>query len=372
MSPFITGLSRRRLLAAAAGATLLAACAPIARRPAFTLVPASISPERVTAVLVGLRPYRAPGFVVRADELGAKRVVHNYGHGGAGVTLSWGTSQEAVDLGFDASVRDYAVIGCGVIGLTVATLLQQRGAAVTLYAKSLPPMTTSNIAGGHWSPYSVFEPRAASPGFMEQFHRVVRTSFRAFERLVGPRHTVSWRHNYTVHDGQVNIAPRTENLRDVLPELEILAPGEHPFGNAHVQHHVSLMVEPNRYLDVLMDDFRAGGGRIEVREFTAVEELVALPQRVIFNCTGLGARALFGDPDLVPARGQLVMLQPQPEVDYNLFANRSYIFPRSDGIVLGGTFDTGVWDLEPDAATTARILERSSRAMARISLTKAI
>src|SRR5689334_9269267 len=157
--------SRRRLVGAAAGATLLAACAPVTRRPSFTLTPANISPERVTAVLVGLRPYRPDGFVIRAEAMGSKRIVHNYGHGGAGITLSWGTSQEAVDLGFDPSVREYAVIGCGVIGLTVATLLQQRGASVTIYAKSLPPMTTSNIAGGHWSPYSVFAPRAVTPEF---------------------------------------------------------------------------------------------------------------------------------------------------------------------------------------------------------------
>ena len=49
--------------------------------------------------VAGLRPYRAAGFVVRAEALGDKRLVHNYGHGGAGITLSWGTSKLATELG---------------------------------------------------------------------------------------------------------------------------------------------------------------------------------------------------------------------------------------------------------------------------------
>ena len=358
--------SRRKVVAALAGAGVLAACAPLARRSPFTLPAVDVSAERVTAVLVGLRPYRPSGFVLRAEALGAKRVVHNYGHGGAGITLSWGTCEEAVELGFDPAVRDYAVMGCGVIGLTTATLLQRRGAAVTIYAKSLPPMTTSNIAGGHWSPYSVFEPRLATPEFMEVFHRVVRSSFRRFESIAGPRYGIRWHRNYTVNDGP-GYSTRQEMLRDVLPGLTVLAPGEHPFGNTHVQHFMSMMIEPGIYLRVLQEDFFAGGGRIQVREFASPGEIAALREPVVFNCTGLGAKGLFGDPDLIPARGQLVMLQPQPEIDYNLFANRSYMFPRTDGIVLGGTFDTGVWDLEPDAATTARILERSAQAMAQLA-----
>jgi glycine/D-amino acid oxidase-like deaminating enzyme len=76
----------------------------------------------------------------------------------------------------------------------------------------------------------------------------------------------------------------------------------------------------------------------------------------VFNCTGLGARALFGDAELIPVRGQLVILLPQPEVNYNLLSGGLYMFPRQDGIVLGGTFERNDWSLEPRAETTARIL----------------
>src|SRR6476646_5740738 len=56
-----------------------------------------VAAEREIRTVVGLRPYRPSGFVVRAEPLGDSLVVHNYGHGGSGITLSWGTSKLAVD-----------------------------------------------------------------------------------------------------------------------------------------------------------------------------------------------------------------------------------------------------------------------------------
>jgi glycine/D-amino acid oxidase-like deaminating enzyme len=84
---------------------------------------------------------------------------------------------------------------------------------------------------------------------------------------------------------------------------------------------------------------------------------VALSEPVVLNCTGLGARALFGDLELEPVRGQLTFLLPQPEVDYIVIKQGGYyMFPRRDGILLGGTFDHGNWSLEPDEGVRARIL----------------
>ena len=71
---------------------------------------------------------------------------------------------------------------------------------------------------------------------------------------------------------------------------------------------------------------------------------------------------------MTPARGQIVVLLPQPEVTYNTFWQSFYMFPRRDGILLGGTFEIGNWALAPDAETTARILEGNARVMARLSI----
>ena len=86
-------LSRRSLLALPSA--FLASCSPRTRKPPIARV--KVSPERVIRTIVGLRPFRPSGFVVRGEKLNAKTVIHNYGHGGAGITLSWGTAQLACE-----------------------------------------------------------------------------------------------------------------------------------------------------------------------------------------------------------------------------------------------------------------------------------
>jgi glycine/D-amino acid oxidase-like deaminating enzyme len=89
--------------------------------------------------------------------------------------------------------------------------------------------------------------------------------------------------------------------------------------------------------------------------------LAALRESVIFNCTGLGARTLFRDEELTPIRGQLSFLLPQPEIDYmTVGPGDIYMFPRRDGILLGGTHDRGESSLEPDAAASQRILRENA------------
>ena len=164
--------ARRQLLGASA-ALALPACTATPRVQSATsgacLPPVRVSPERVIRTVAGLRPYRAQGFVVRAEALGIKKLVHNYGHGGAGITLSWGTSRLAVDLGLPGHHGPVAVSGAGVIGLSTARLLQEAGFAVTIYTNALPPDTTSNIAGGQWSPFGHYREDLVTPEWRAQF-----------------------------------------------------------------------------------------------------------------------------------------------------------------------------------------------------------
>ena len=62
-----------------------------------------IDPPTVVGERVGLRPFRRSGVCLRRDQLADGRtLIHNYGHGGSGFTLSWGCA-EAV-LGLSAAV----------------------------------------------------------------------------------------------------------------------------------------------------------------------------------------------------------------------------------------------------------------------------
>jgi glycine/D-amino acid oxidase-like deaminating enzyme len=111
------------------------------------------------------------------------------------------------------------------------------------------------------------------------------------------------------------------------------------------------------FLPAVLLDYRAGGGRVVVREFRDMEDVRQLPHAVIVNCTGLGSRALCGDSDMTPVKGQLTVLAPQPEVDYIVLApNNLYMMPRQDGIILGGTSERGEWSLEPNPREIERIM----------------
>ena len=368
-------LTRRDwLLRAAAGGAALALSGCATRRPAPARRVLSPSPfirphlraDQIIRTVVGLRPYRAAGFVVRAERMGDKLVVHNYGHGGGGITLSWGSSALAVREAAGAGDRRAAVVGAGIMGLTTARLLQDRGWSVTIYAASLPPHTTSNIAGGQWSPTSVFEESRATAAFQAQFKQAARLSHHAFGNLVGGGYGIRWIENYFLNARR---SPPQDNyylreLPDLFPSLAELSRDEHPFPSPFVYRYVTMLIEPGVFLRRTLSDVREAGGRIVVREFRDRGEVLALDEPVIFNCTGLGAAALFGDDQLVPVRGQLVFVPPDDRLDYLTIGGGEgvlYMFPRSDGILLGGTFERGASHLTADATTTERIVREHGR-----------
>jgi D-amino-acid oxidase len=338
------------------GPTRPALAAGILPRPARALAPVRVSRDRIVRTLVGLRPYRDRGFVVRGERLGEKVVVHNYGHGGGGLSLSWGSSTLAVDEAVATTEADhFAVVGAGIMGLTTALLLQERGRHAVIYARDLPPLTTSNVAAGQWSPFSVFNRDDASPAFLSNFDRAARIAHRRFDRMNGPRYGVRWLDNLVLTGSP---EPRDRGgLDDLFGGEEILGPGEHPFDAPWVRRFRTMLIEPDRLMAELQRDFLLRGGEIRVREFRDRRELLALPEPVILNCTGLGSRELFGDEELTPIKGELVVLEPQPEVDYLLQGGGFYMFPRRDGVVLGGSFERGEWSLGPSPGVVERILE---------------
>ena len=323
------------------------------------LPPVLVSEERIIRIDVGLRPYRAGGFRVERQALGDKVLVHNYGHGGGGITLSWGTAKMAVDLGYDSSKPDVAVLGCGAVGMATARLLQERGAKVRVYAKDLPPNTTSNIAGAQWWPSSTFDEQSATPDIRQRQFEAARFAFRRYQSLVGDAYGVSWETNYSLSNNPNSTYPAAPDdpMHALIVNLRRLAPDEHNFPSPFVHQFDTMMIETPLYLRRMELDVRQAGGEIHVREFADISQLQALPEQTIFNCTGLGAGRLFGDTEIEPVRGQLAILLPQPEIDYTVIS-RGYMFGRRDGIVLGGTFEHGNWSLEPDPQTTANILAR--------------
>ena len=94
-----------------------------------------------------------------------------------------------------------------------------------------------------------------------------------------------------------------------------------------------------------------------------------ITQKLIVNCTGLGARDLCNDLKVHAVKGQVAMLPPQPNLDY-LFCSPGYLFPRQDAVVVGGTEEKTFEDDKPDIKTCKRVLELVRRAFEPTALTK--
>ena len=352
---------------AAGSAALLSGCATVGTRSyrdCTPLAPVLADQSRVIRTMAGLRPYRRSGFVVRAEQLGEKRLVHNYGHGGSGITMSWGTSKLAAELGLQGHSGPVAVLGSGVVGLSTARLVQEAGFPVTIYTAALPPDTTSNVAGGQFHPFGLFKEESVTPEFKTQFTKALDYSWRRFQIMVGDDYGIRWLPTYVETDG-----PDAKLLETFPPINRMLTPAEHPFPWASTLRYDTMYVETGRYLRQMIRDVQIAGGKIEVRKFGTPADIAALPEALVFNCTGLGSRDLFNDQELHPARGQLAILEPQPEVRYAFTGGPGYMFPRPDGIILGGTFELDQWDATPQPATIARIVARHKAFFANLRCT---
>jgi D-amino-acid oxidase len=350
----------------------------VRRTTSLRLVPVDASWDRVIRTTVGLRPFRHSGFVVKAERLDEKTLIHNYGHGGAGMSLSWGTGFLAAEIALEQESRSAAVIGSGVAGLTTARQLQRMGFNVTIYAITVPPNTTSNMSYAQFTPTSgLIGINARTPQWDKQFRRAVGVAYKQLQLLAGSKYGISWLDQYTLLSGRptrdgMPLNEEPDDTDRLLPDAYrtksvLLGPGEHPFPSQYVHARPAMRIEPSIYLDALVSDFRLAGGQVMIRKFETRREIGELKEKVILNCTGLGAKALFGDEELTPVKGQLTVLIPQREVNYSTAggipgASRDtrgfspHMQPRSDGIILGGTSERGESSLEPNKEAMRRIV----------------
>jgi glycine/D-amino acid oxidase-like deaminating enzyme len=368
--------SRRKFVAGAGAALLggaLEGCGiapPNNSRDAGLVLPRlRASPDRITSITVCTRPFRAQGPRLEVERIGDKTVVHNYGHGGSGWSLSWGSSGIAVEKAMATGERDVAVIGCGALGLTSALLLQRAGARVTIYAKELPPNVRSSLATGVWTPDSriCFE-NDATPAFKQLWERMARESFRTYQTLLGlPGHPVEYFDNYFVTDSAIGSGPKEpedsrprfarfqrELVPDLIPKPDDFAPGTHSLGEHYLRRNTLMMFNISAYARMLMSDFLESGGKIEIREFNSPADFARLPQKTLINATGYGARALLGDKSLTPVRGQLARMMPQPGIKYGFYYHGVSFVPRRDGLVFQVVGANDYYGYDDDTAVPDR------------------
>jgi hypothetical protein len=257
--------------------------------------------------------------------------------------------------------------------LTLATLLQRAGARVTIYAKERFPDVRSARATGTWTPDSRVALATDAPaGFAPQWEQMARTSWKMYQSYLGmagnpveffdayvlsdaaiPAPPVPGRQQPRMpgetprasgpqstpvtpaeHEERIPFASYSSSIADLTPRPIDMPPGTHPFPTAHCRRNSSLKFNIAGYSRQLYTDFLADGGRIETVEFHSPGDLQALQQKMVFNCTGYGARQLWADETIIPVRGQIGWLIPQPGVDYGIYYRNIGIVGRRDGIVV--------------------------------------
>ncbi len=343
------GLMQASLASALAGCSTMLGSSFEAGPP---LAPIRARTDRIFDIAVCLRPFRPAGPRVETERLGDVLVVHNYGHGGSGWSLSWGSSARAVRLGMQASPTEVAVIGCGALGLTSAILAQRAGARVTIYARDQLPETTSARATGEWTPDSrIALVSAAAPDFAAMWEEMARASFKRHRDYLGlPGTPVEWIDQYAVSDDTprnsqasdnasagkpvVEFASYARSIRDLTPRWRRVSADATPFKATSVARGEIMAFNIADYGHTLMNDFFIAGGQFRRADFRTPAQIAALGKKVVINCTGYGARALWKDETLVPVRGQIARLIPQPEVRYGLVYRGVLTVPRRDGLVV--------------------------------------
>jgi glycine/D-amino acid oxidase-like deaminating enzyme len=345
-------LDRRRLLQSSGSlaALGLAGCATAVpqTQPVIPLAPIRASVNRLFDITVCLRPFRAAGPRLDTEQVAGKLVVHNYGHGGSGWSLSWGSAAVAVGNAMQASPKEIAVIGCGALGLTSAITAQQAGVPVTIYARDLLPETRSARATGSWTPSSRIALDSAAPkDFPALWEKMARISFHTYRRYLGlPGNPVEWTDRYNVYDESpaeraklrpadpLGFADYQDRIADIMPPGENLPEGATPFQFPYVRRSSLMQFNIADYAHTLMSDFFAAGGKFVRAEFNTLGDVARLKEKVVINCTGYGARELCKDESIVPVRGQIGWLIPQPEVNYGVYYEGVFVLPRRDGIAV--------------------------------------
>ena len=303
-----------------------------------TNLPSPDFSARPLGCVSGIRPFRRSGYRLEQERIASspdKFIVHNYGHGGAGISLSWGTSSKVRDIVrahlTTTADRKVAVLGSGVMGLTAATLLVDLGLQVTVYAEKFWKDTTSAAAGGQWAPSIV--------GYADrvEFAQVLETSYKTFKDSIGKGFGVFERPTYAAA-----LSPGFELVFQLVPGL---LPPRKDLPRLPFEHHtkpgylyLTLLIEPPIFLKKLDGDLRGKGVAFVNRTFQDVASVLQLQENIIINCTGIGAKELWNDAAMQPIKGQLALLPPQPDLTY-LYSQNGYMFPRSDAVAIGGSFE---------------------------------
>jgi D-amino-acid oxidase len=236
------------------------------------------------------------------------------------------------------------VVGAGVIGMSCAVRLAEVGHRVDVLARDLPLETTSVVAAALWYPYKAL-PQVRVTAWSA-------TSYAAFADLAKDEDT-----GVRMLPGTEVLHRRTEDpwWADAVPDLAHIGP---PREYADAWSFTAPVIDMPVYLAWLRSRLEELGGTLTRMSLAALPET----DDVVVNCAGLGSRRLAGDLEVHPVRGQVVLVDGVELDRWWLDADGpTYVVPRNDAVVVGGTDDHDDWSRTPSPDTAAEILRRATR-----------
>lgn len=252
---------------------------------------------------------------------------------------------------FMNDIEEILILGAGVSGLSTGILLLKKGYQVTIWAKDLPPNTTSNKAGAFWYPY-LCNPKDKATQWMKFTLDYLKKEF-----IKDTKSGCVIRKVTEVFDRKVD----EPWWKDAVDEYNRPRKDELPNGYVDGYQVYAVMMDTTIYMDYLVEMFKNLGGKIVQRAISNIQEALDEYDLVV-NCTGLGSRELFNDNSIYPVRGQIVKVKSngfdQVIADDEGPNGLAYIIPRINDIVLGGTAQVNDWNLEVDPKDTEEILKR--------------
>jgi D-amino-acid oxidase len=311
--------------------------------PECTMLPnwnikASICSQRITSRLAGIRPFRKNGFNLEVETIGSKTIFHNYGHGGSGITMSWGTATYVVNKVQSMSIpktNTLAVLGSGAVGLATASRLDTAGYKVKIYAKDAIMNSTSAVAGACVYPSLLIEPDKVTALFEKVCIDALGDSFHTFQSLLGKRYGIEW----------VPVFYSAEQ-RPTLSWEDLLALTIYPhpnrvtsapmFRHSNMECTHSLIVNMPIYLAEMYRELMKRGIVFQKETILGIDDLERLDEKYIVNCMGVGASCL-GRNDLTPIKGQAAIIDKlNTEHAFGIEERGFYLYPRRNSIVIGG------------------------------------
>jgi hypothetical protein len=194
------------------------------------------------------------------------------------------------------------------------------------------------------------------------YERVASLSYRYWHDLVGTGQGVSWKYAYSLRDEpRAPFDSDADDSSDVgVGEAVELGPGEHPFPSRYAVRRLTLVIDTPVFLDASLEAFLRWGGKLVIRTFDGPDSVLALSERLVVNCSGLGAAEVWQDDGMEPLKGQLTLLVPQPEVDFVISGGGFSMVPRSNCLLLGGAGNSpNDWSMEPDLEAEREVVERA-------------